>query len=523
MLANYLPVLIFLTVATGLALVLMSLGLVIGRWQAKAKTDAQKLSPYECGFEAFEDSRMKFDVRYYLVAILFIVFDLEIAFLFPWAVVLDSIGTLRSRRHGHFPVHPRGGLHLRMEEGSARVGLEEQSAGQRAGQEFAERGFVTTSVDTVMNWARTGSLWPMTFGLACCAVEMMHAGASRYDLDRFGVVFRPSPRQSDVMIVAGTLVNKMAPALRKVYDQMPEPRWVISMGSCANGGGYYHYSYAVVRGCDRIVPVDVYVPGCPPTAEALLYGIIQLQKKIERTSSIANMIEGIRRRESRRSPRTSKPALPGVLRARAVAAPTSSATKCRPRSSRKSAWRCATPPELKFEILIDVAGIDYLDYATDGVEDVFGHRVGFQPRRQSRRRARAARWRAFRGRLSPAVDHSQPSPAPALALRGRGRSRSSIRVVDVWPGANWFEREAFDLFGILFTGHPDLRRILTDYGFIGHPFRKDFPLIGNVEVRYDAEKQRVVYEPVTIEPRTLVPKVIRDDNRYDPALKAQKR
>ena len=112
-----------------------------------------------------------------------------------------------------------------------------------------------------MNWARTGSLWPMTFGLACCAVEMMHAGASRYDLDRFGVVFRPSPRQSDVMIVAGTLVNKMAPALRKVYDQMPEPRWVISMGSCANGGGYYHYSYAVVRGCDRIVPGGRLRPG----------------------------------------------------------------------------------------------------------------------------------------------------------------------------------------------------------------------------------------------------------------------
>ncbi len=147
---------------------------------------------------------------------------------------------------------------------------------------FAQRGFLTTQVDSLVSWARTGSLWPMTFGLACCAVEMMHAGASRYDLDRFGVVFRPSPRQSDVMIVAGTLVNKMAPALRKVYDQMPEPRWVISMGSCANGGGYYHYSYAVVRGCDRIVPVDVYVPGCPPTAEALLYGIIQLQRKIDR-------------------------------------------------------------------------------------------------------------------------------------------------------------------------------------------------------------------------------------------------
>ena len=133
-------------------------------------------------------------------------------------------------------------------------------------------GFVTTSVDKLVNWSKTGSLWPMTFGLACCAVEMMHAGAARYDIDRFGMLFRPSPRQSDLMIVAGTLCNKMAPALRKVYDQMAEPRWVLSMGS---------------RGCDRIVPVDVYVPGCPPTAEALLYGILQLQAKIRRENTIA--------------------------------------------------------------------------------------------------------------------------------------------------------------------------------------------------------------------------------------------
>src|SRR5262249_25458371 len=147
-----------------------------------------------------------------------------------------------------------------------------------------ERGFVTEKLDKVLDWTRTGSFWPLSFGLACCAVEMMHAAASRYDMDRFGLLFRASPRQADLMIVSGTLCNKMAPALRKVYDQMAEPRWVISMGSCANGGGYYHYSYSVVRGCDRIVPVDIYVPGCPPTAEQLLYGIIQLQNKIRRES-----------------------------------------------------------------------------------------------------------------------------------------------------------------------------------------------------------------------------------------------
>ena len=166
-------------------------------------------------------------------------------------------------------------------------GPEQDAILKAVGDEINNRGFVIASADKLFNWARSGSLWPMTFGLACCAVEMMHSAASRYDMDRYGMLFRPSPRQSDVMIVAGTLTNKMAPALRRVYDQMPEPRWVLSMGSCANGGGYYHYSYAVVRGCDRIVPVDVYVPGCPPTAEALIYGLLQLQKKIRRTATIA--------------------------------------------------------------------------------------------------------------------------------------------------------------------------------------------------------------------------------------------
>ena len=166
-------------------------------------------------------------------------------------------------------------------------GATPDSVARHVNDELSDKGFVVAQMDKLAAWAQSSSLWPMTFGLACCAIEMMHCACSRYDLDRFGIVFRPSPRQSDVMLVAGTVTNKMAPALRKVYDQMAEPRWVLSMGSCANGGGYYHYSYSVVRGVDRIVPVDIYVPGCPPTAEALLYGIIQLQKKIRRDAGIA--------------------------------------------------------------------------------------------------------------------------------------------------------------------------------------------------------------------------------------------
>ena len=157
---------------------------------------------------------------------------------------------------------------------------------EQVNTQLGEQGFLTTSLDDVITWARTGSLMWMTFGLACCAVEMMQASMPRFDMERFGMAPRASPRQSDLMIVAATLTNDMAPALRKGYDEMPDPRYVLSMGSCANGGGYYHYSYSVVRGCDRVVPVDAYVPGCPPTAEALLYGLLQLQKKIRRTGTI---------------------------------------------------------------------------------------------------------------------------------------------------------------------------------------------------------------------------------------------
>jgi NADH-quinone oxidoreductase subunit B len=173
-----------------------------------------------------------------------------------------------------------------------------------------QEGFVLTTVDSMINfvrrnisakaldlaapvigWARKGSIWPMTFGLACCAIEMMATGAGRFDIDRFGAgVFRPSPRQSDLLIIAGTVTLKMGPVVRRVYDQMPEPKWVMAMGACASTGGPFD-TYSTMQGVDRVVPVDVYIPGCPPRPEALLYGLMRLQDIIVRESPSSYIFE----------------------------------------------------------------------------------------------------------------------------------------------------------------------------------------------------------------------------------------
>ena len=169
-----------------------------------------------------------------------------------------------------------------------------------------------TTVSSVINWARLSALWPMTFGLACCAIEMMATGASRFDWDRLGLIPRASPRQSDLMIVAGTVTHKMAIRIKRLFDQMPEPKYVISMGSCANNGGpYWQHGYHVVKGVDQIIPVDVYVPGCPPRPEALLYGIMVLQDLIREKSLLDDPRPG-RLRPGRTAPAAEPaPALAG--------------------------------------------------------------------------------------------------------------------------------------------------------------------------------------------------------------------
>jgi len=338
------------------------------------------------------------------------------------------------------------------------------------------------------SWGRRSSIWPFTFGLACCGIEMICTAASRFDLERFGAgLFRASPRQADLMIVSGTVTKKMIPVIVRLYDQMAEPKYVMSMGACSNGGGPFKEGYNVVSGVDEFLPVDVYVRGCPPTPQALLNGLMELQASIDEEPFI-----GAWRR--RRRPEIPVPRLgPDLLDARQSSAIRVSLSKGEPQRlknpSSLPARKAATKrdaPSVAGPAKEAVAALSR-KYGPGTVEEAGGalvidagiwDRVAMDLKTELGCDYLADLTAADYSDAFEVVYHLYRTarPGPSLAVRVRaGRENPRVpSVMGVWPGADLMEREVWDMFGIGFNGRPDIKRILMWEGFAGHPLRKDW-------------------------------------------------
>ncbi|MBI3287003.1 MAG: NADH-quinone oxidoreductase subunit D [Chloroflexi bacterium] len=358
-------------------------------------------------------------------------------------------------------------------------------------------------IQSVYNWGRKSSLWPMQFGLACCAMEMIATAASRYDIARFGAeVFRGSPRQADVMIVAGTVTKKMMPPIVRLYHQMAEPKYVISMGACATGGGPFKEGYNVVSGVDEYIPVDVYVPGCPPTPQALLHGLMSLQKKIEGQS-----LPDLPWYRGGPSPEVPIPVLgPDIFDLRQIKEIKAGVQSARgPQAAEAAGEEKKAERKLVVEIVTPQPTIDL----ANRLSQVFGEGIATAEKValliDGDRLVDVARYLRAEPDLRfdylhnlTSVDfpeHFEVVYHVSNLDRGGEPVEFKVRVTDkqnpevpslveLWPGANFQEREVWDLMGIRFRGHPNLKRILLWEGFHGHPMRKDYK-----EPYYEEEKK----------------------------------
>lgn len=368
---------------------------------------------------------------------------------------------------------------------------------------FGDAAFAPT--DYIINWARKNSLWPFFFGLSCCFVEEATAWGPRYDIARFGSeVFRGSPRQADVLIVSGTMFKKVAPVALRLYEQMADPKWVISMGSCSNSGGMYDV-YSVVQGSDQILPVDVYIPGCPPRPEALFEGLLLLQRKIaageKPTRPVLHLPGG---REGGRPDHL----VDGVSKCRDTRGPGYAGIPIRgtaatePRFYGSRAETMWTPPAPRLPLRPDQEAVaadlaaafgeavsltpDACDMPTYTVDparivDVLAHLKHDAPTRFERLEDLTAVDETTR-RIPAGHDATVVYTLTSLSRPGLVRLTCPLATRDaaiatataVWPCAAWYEREAAEMFGLTFTGHPDPRRLLTHRDWVGHPLRKDY-------------------------------------------------